>query len=88
MPPAVSMLTTRPGCRASPASAAASVLIAVDGCPHDCATKTLQLAGFTHVKSVRVTDLGFKKGKTPATDAAVQAVVQRVENLLLEQKTS
>lgn len=69
-------------------AAAAPVLIAVDGCPHDCATKTLQLAGFAQVKSVRVTDLGFKKGKTPATDAAVQAVVQRVENLLAEQKTS
>lgn len=69
-------------------AAAAPVLVAIDGCPHDCATKTLQLAGFAQVKSVRVTDLGFKKGKTPATDAAVQAVVQRVENLLVEQKTS
>jgi uncharacterized metal-binding protein len=63
-------------------AAAAPVLIAIDGCPHDCATKTLQLAGFSHVRSVRVTDLGFKKGRTPATADAVQTVVQRVENLL------
>ena len=69
-------------------AAAAPVLIAINGCPHDCATKTLQLAGFTHVKSVRVTDLGFKKSKTPVTDTAVQAVVQRVKSLLLEQKPS
>ncbi len=69
-------------------AAAAPVLIAIDGCPHDCATKTLQLAGFTHVKSVRVTDLGLKKGKTPVTDTAVQAVVQRVESLLVEPKSS
>lgn len=69
-------------------AAAAPMLIALDGCPHDCATKTLQLAGFTHVKSVRVTDLGFKKGKSPVSEAAVQAVVQRVEALLVEQKTT
>jgi uncharacterized metal-binding protein len=63
-------------------AAAAPVLIAIDGCPHDCATKTLQLAGFSHVRSVRVTDLGFKKGKTPASADAVQTVVRRVETLL------
>ncbi len=69
-------------------AAAAPALIALDGCPHDCATKTLQLAGFTHVKSVRVTDLGLKKGQSPVSDPAVHAVVQRVETLLAEQKTS
>ena len=69
-------------------AAAAPALIAIDGCPHDCATKTLQLAGFTHVRSVRVTDLGFNKGKSPATADAVQTVVRRVETLLVEQKTS
>jgi len=63
-------------------AAAAPALIAIDGCPHDCATKTLQLAGFTLVRSVRVTDLGFKKGHTPATADAVQTVVRRVETLL------
>lgn len=66
-------------------AAAAPVLIAIDGCPHDCATKTLQLAGFTHVKSVRVTDLGYKKGKSPATPDAVQTVVRRVATLLMAQ---
>lgn len=61
---------------------AAPLLVALDGCPHDCATKTLQLAGFSHVRSVRVTDLGFKKGQAPATDEAVQSVVNRIEALL------
>jgi len=63
-------------------AAGAPALIAIDGCAHDCATKTLQLAGFTHVHSVRVTDLGFKKGESPATAEAVQTVVRRVETLL------
>jgi uncharacterized metal-binding protein len=69
-------------------AAAAPVLIAIDGCPHDCATKTLQLAGFTQVKSVRVTDLGFKKGSTPVSVIAAQAVAQCVETLLAGQKPS
>jgi len=63
-------------------AAAAPVLIAIDGCPHDCATKTLQLAGFTRIRSVRVTDLGFKKGQTPATAEPVEAVVRDTVALL------
>jgi uncharacterized metal-binding protein len=38
-------------------AAAAPVLVAIDGCPLDCAKKTLELAGFTNVRHVRVTDL-------------------------------
>jgi uncharacterized metal-binding protein len=55
-------------------AAAAPALLAIGGCPQDCAKKTLELAGFTNVKHVRVTDLGFKKGKTPADEYAIQMV--------------
>lgn len=55
-------------------AAAAPALLAIDGCPQDCAKKTLELAGFTNVKHVRVTDLGFKKGKTPVDEYAIQVV--------------
>jgi uncharacterized metal-binding protein len=47
---------------------------AIDGCPEDCARRTLELAGFTVTKHLRVTDCGFEKGKTPATDENVAAV--------------
>ncbi len=63
-------------------AAAAPALLAIDGCPLDCAKKTLELAGFANVRHLRVTDLGFKKGKTPATDEAVSAVVRHARNLL------
>jgi uncharacterized metal-binding protein len=63
-------------------AAAAPALLAIDGCPLDCAKKTLELAGFTHVRHVRVTDLGFKKGKTPATDDAIAVVVRQAKALL------
>lgn len=63
-------------------AAAAPALLAIDGCPLDCAKKTLELAGFKSVRHLRVTDLGFKKGKTPATDAAIAAVVRQAKTLL------
>ncbi|HBJ85949.1 MAG TPA: zinc-binding protein [Verrucomicrobiales bacterium] len=63
-------------------AAAAPVLIAIDGCPHDCAKKTLQLAGFSHVRHVRVTDLGFTKGKTPVTAGTVATVTRQAAALL------
>ena len=63
-------------------AAAAPVLLAIDGCPQDCAKKTLEFAGFTNVKHVRVTDLGFKKWRTPASDEAVGCVVTAAAALL------
>jgi uncharacterized metal-binding protein len=63
-------------------AAAAPALLAIDGCPHDCAKKTLELAGFTHVRHVRVTDLGFKKGKTPANGEAIRRVADAGAALL------
>lgn len=63
-------------------AAAAPALLAIDGCPLDCAKKTLELAGFANVKHVRVTDLGFKKGKTPASDKAIRQVADAAAALL------
>jgi uncharacterized metal-binding protein len=57
-------------------AAGASALLAIDGCPQDCARKTLAMAGFPAIKHVRVTDLGFSKGQSPADAAAVARVVQ------------
>ena len=63
-------------------AAAAPTLLAVDGCPQDCAKKTLEIAGFTNVKHVRVSDLGFKKGKSPASDEAIGRVAAAASALL------
>ncbi len=65
-------------------TAAAPALLAIDGCPHDCAKKALELAGFTKVKHLRVTDLGFQKGRTPATDETVRQVVAAAAATLLK----
>jgi uncharacterized metal-binding protein len=60
----------------------ASTIVAIDGCPLDCVRLCLEKAGFTDIKHLRVTDLGFEKGKTGISDAAVEAVAQRTEELL------
>ena len=51
-------------------------LLVVDGCNLDCARKTLAEKGITeNIIHLRVTDLGFVKGKSPATAERVDAVV-------------
>ena len=55
----------------------ASRILAIDGCPSDCAKDTLLQAGFTKFDHVRVTDLGMKKGKSAVTDANVNKVVSK-----------
>ena len=63
-------------------AAAAPGLLAIDGCPHDGAKKTLELAGFTNVKHVRVTDLGLKKSQSPVTEEAIRRVADAAVALL------
>ncbi len=56
---------------------AAAAILAIDGCPLDCARLTLEQAGFTKFEHLRLSDLGMEKGKTPATEEAVARVVNR-----------
>jgi len=51
-------------------------LLVLDGCNLDCARKTLAEKGITeNIIHLRVTDLGFVKGKSPATAERIEAVV-------------
>jgi len=61
---------------------AAARILAIDGCPLDCAKMTLQQIGCTGFRHVRITDLGMEKGKTPATDANVERAAAAVRPLL------
>jgi uncharacterized metal-binding protein len=53
---------------------AASTILAIDGCPLDCARHCLEQAGFSRFEHVRVTDLGFEKGKSAASEENVARV--------------
>jgi len=61
---------------------AAQLIVAVDGCPLDCARKTLEEAGFSGFQHVRVTDLGLAKGESPCTDDRRDLVAGHIETLL------
>jgi len=61
---------------------AASRIVAIDGCTLDCTKKCLELAGIGNFKYVRVTDLGFEKGMSPATDENVGKVADVASALL------
>lgn len=61
---------------------AASVLLANDSCPSDCAKKTLEFAGFKNIQHIRVTAMGFVKGKTPSTKENIGKVVEKGREIL------
>jgi len=52
-------------------------ILAIDGCPKDCAYHTLHKAGFPEAARLRVTDEGFAKGATPITEENIAAVAAK-----------
>ena len=61
----------------------AGKILAIDGCPKDCARKTLEHAGFTNVTHLRLTDMGLQKGASPATEECVAGVASQAKSLLM-----
>ena len=62
----------------------ASKILAVDGCPMDCVAETLRNADFDGFEHLRVTDLGFEKGKTEINDENIAKVVAKGKELLAD----
>jgi uncharacterized metal-binding protein len=50
--------------------------LVIDGCPLDCAKKTMELAGFGGFTHLNISDVGFQKGESPANDDNIAAVAQ------------
>ncbi len=55
---------------------AAQAILAIDGCPLNCTKKCLEEAGFSAFEHLTLTDLGFQKGESPASEANLARVVQ------------
>lgn len=53
-------------------------MLVIDGCPVDCGRKTFEKNGLNDFKHLRLTDLGYEKGKTPATREVVEKIYQEV----------
>jgi len=61
---------------------AADMILAIDGCPQDCARKTLELAGFTGFAHLRLSDIGLNKGASPVTDVHIAHAASRAQDML------
>ena len=61
---------------------AAGKILVIDGCPVDCAKKTIEHADFSEFLHFRVTDLGCVKGKSPATDETINRITAHGKSLL------
>lgn len=55
----------------------ASNLLLIDGCAVDCGKKILDKAGIDNYKYLRLTDLGYVKGKTPLTNDIIEATYDK-----------
>jgi len=60
---------------------AADILV-IDGCPLDCAKKTMEAAGFNKFNHLRLSDIGMPKGSTPVSDDNVSKVALQGANKL------
>lgn len=61
---------------------AASTLVAIDGCPEDCAAKTLLNAGLVPTHHIQLSDLGLKKKESPLSEERVALVLNATEDAL------
>jgi len=60
----------------------AAKILAIDGCPINCARKTLELAGFKKIDHLTLSDIGLQKGQSSVTPENVSMVAQEAAPLL------
>jgi len=60
----------------------AARLLVIDGCPQECARKTMELAGFKDFQHLSLAEMGCKKGETPVTPARIREVAAKGAELL------
>ena len=52
----------------------ASKILAIDGCPMNCAKKILERVGFSQFEHLCLSDAGFQKGASPSTPENIEKV--------------
>jgi uncharacterized metal-binding protein len=57
-------------------------ILVVDGCPLNCARRTLELAGFNKFDHLELHTIGIRKGSAPVTDERIAAGVAAAKNIL------
>lgn len=51
-------------------------MLVIDGCKLDCGRLTMEKQGISSFHHLRLTDLGYNKGQTPATEATVNKITE------------
>jgi len=51
-----------------------SNMLVIDGCPLDCGKLTMEKNGITNFCHLRLTDMGYTKGQTPATNQIIDEI--------------
>ncbi len=54
-----------------------SNMLVIDGCKLDCGKKTFEKNGLNDFIHLRLTDLGYEKGKTPATAELIDKMYEK-----------
>ena len=57
-------------------------ILVVDGCPLNCARRTLELAGFTKFDHFELHRIGVRKGSTPVTEERIASGVAAARRIL------
>ncbi len=60
----------------------AATILVIDGCPEECARKTMERAGFSGFQHLKLASLDLRKGSSPATDANIRLVAGKGAELL------
>jgi len=63
-------------------TAAASKILALDGCPLACVKHCLEQAGFTGFAHLQLSDLGLEKGRSPWSEERVEQVCSAAAQML------
>ena len=56
-------------------------ILVIDGCNVDCGKKLMQQRSIDNYEYLRITDLGYEKGKTPFTTETLDAVFKKVSSI-------
>jgi uncharacterized metal-binding protein len=59
-------------------------ILVVDGCPLNCARKTLELAGFKKFDHLELHKIGIRKGSCPVTEERILAGVEAANKILAD----
>lgn len=63
---------------------AAGAILEIDGCPLDCAKKSLEQAGFKKFNHLCLSDMGLEKGQSEVTEANIELVAEKAKPFLVQ----